>query len=151
MSQDFDPLEKAVGGELKRLAPIKAPHDLSRNVLAQIRAAPAPAWWQQSIWSWPSPARVAFLFIAVMLMLMASGGGWVASPEVQSSWQGTAEKLSAFSALWTAVLTIGSWLLALWERSLQPWLPLIIAVAATAYLACLGLGTAVVRYVSRQT
>jgi hypothetical protein len=151
MSQDFDPLEKVIGEELRKLAPIKAPAALSQNVLAQIRAAPSLPWWEQSIWSWPPLARATFLFIALALMLTVLGGSWVATPEVQSSFQGTAEKLSAFSALLTALSAIGGWLLTLWERSLLPWLPYIIAVAATAYLLCLGLGTAVVRYVSRQT
>ena len=149
MSQDFDPLEKIVGGELRRLAPIKAPEALSLNVLAQIRASPELAWWQQSIWSWPPLARATFLFVGLSLMILVSGGGFV-SPEVQWSWEGTTEKLNAFSPLWTALLGVGGWLLTIWEHSIQPWLPHIIGVAVTAYLLCLGLGTAVVRYVSRQ-
>jgi len=150
MSQDFDPLEKVVGGELRKLAPIKATESLSFNVLAQIRAGPQLAWWQQSIWSWPPLARATFLFIALSIMLLVSGGGFVASPEVQLSWDGAAERLSAFSPLWTALMAVAGWLLTVWERSILPWLPHIIGVAVTAYLLCLGLGTAVVRYVSRQ-
>ena len=150
MSQDFEPLEKVVGSELRRLLAIKAPDSLSLNVLAQIRAGEELPWWQQSIWSWPPLARATFLFIALSLMILVSGGGYVASPEVQWSWDGVTGSLGAFSPLWTAAVALGGWLLTVWERSLLPWLPYIVATAVTAYLFCLGLGTAVVRYVSRQ-
>ena len=151
MNQDFDPLEKIVHGELNRLAPIKAPPELSRAVLDRIRAGPPLAWWQQSIWNWPPLARGAFLFVAIMLVLCVSGGSWVVGPEVETSLQGTADKFSGLGALWSVVLAIGSWLMTVWQHSLQPSLPYLVGAVIAAYVLCLALGTAVVRYAVRHS
>ena len=152
MSQDsdFEPLEKIVGQGLRTLTPLKAPPGFSSSVLNKIREGPELAWWQQSIWCWPPLARAAFLFAALMVLLVVSGGGWFATPDAQS-WSGAADKLGEVSALGTIAMTVGGWLVTLWERSFQPWLPYLLGGAAVAYLLCLGLGTAVVRYAFRHS
>ena len=151
MNQDTDPLAKIVGAELRKLSPLKAPASLAENVLGRVRAMPEPAWWQQSIWSWPPLARGVFLIVAFSLLLLVSGGTWVASPELEGSWQTTASKLGGFSTLWAAVLSVLNWLLVLWDRAVQPLLPYLLTVVAVAYLLCLALGTAVVRLAYRHS
>lgn len=151
MNQDFDPLERIVGEELRRLPALKAPVSLSKTVLDKVRSGPQLAWWQQSIWSWPSPARIGFLLSATLLFVLASGGNWFAGAGVQSSWQTGAQKLSALTALWNGLMVLLGSLAGIWEISIVPWL-LQIGIAATCiYLFCVGLGTAFVRYTLKQS
>lgn len=151
MSPDFEPLEKVVGQELSKLDGLKAPSGLSRRVLAAIEARATLPWWEQSVWSWPSMARTAFLFTAVLLFLMSASGTWFATQEVTSSWNVVSQKFGAFSALWTAVATLVGWVGTFLQRVVQPWLTWIIALIAFAYLLCMGLGTALFRFVVRQS
>lgn len=149
MSPDFEPLERVVGRELSKLDGLKAPPGFSRRVRAAIEARAALPWWQQNVWCWPSTARTAFLFTAVLLFLLAASGTWLATQEVTSSWNVVSQKFSAFSALWTAVVTVVGWVGTFLQRVVQPWLTWIIALIGLAYLLCMGLGTALFRFVLR--
>ena len=151
MSPDFEPLERIVGQELSKLEGLKAPPGFSRRVLAALEARAALPWWQQNVWCWPSTARTAFLFTAVLLFLISASGTWFATHEVTSSWNVVSQKFGAFSALWTAIVTLFEWAATFAQRALQPWLTWLIALIGLAYLLCMGLGTALFRFVLRQS
>jgi hypothetical protein len=151
MNRDFDPLERIVGQELRELPPLKAPASLSKSVLAKIHAAPQVPWWQQSVWSWPMPARIAFLIIATTLFLLACGGNWFAAEDAQNSWRVGAQKLSTLATLGNGLMVLLGSLGAIWQTYVAPWVPYIAGAAAAAYLFCLGVGTAFVRYTLKQS
>jgi hypothetical protein len=149
MEADFNErLERDIDRELKRLRDLTAPGSLIPGVMARIEAQRARTagrhYWQ----SWPAPIRAVCF---VMLLMLFSGicyGGW-------ELWRfGTSDliagKLATWTApadaLWSTVCALVVAASALVSHLGAVFIVTCIMISLFSYLACVGVGTILVRF-----
>ncbi len=146
MKPEYDPeLEAIVDRELRNLQDLPAPPTLVPRVLARLQPQPTTAaWWQQPWWRWPLPARLASCLLTVgVLVALADGSNWIETPRqsVQASVGGAMDAILAVAQQWlTGLLSMAPWP----PVSQAQWL-VILTLIAGSYLACIAMGTLVVR------
>lgn len=143
-----DPLESAIDRELKRLPELAAPRTLAPRVMAEIHRRNFGPRAQASWDTWSPVPRMASLAGLVAVFAAICFGGWelwgMASAAAQtprvSAW------VSAADTFWTVVATLfkaGSAVLGYLGPAVLICGGL---VCAASYAACVGLGTAAMRY-----
>jgi hypothetical protein len=151
MDPDIDPkLESLIDAELKLLPPVKAPASLAPRVMALLAARERLPWWQRAWWDWPLAAKMAFLVIGVALAAVAGSGGVMIDQRVATYSQEVTGRFSTMSSLWDSFHTLSGTAGLLWQKAAHPFLLHALIVAGALYVACLGLGTAFVRSVTRR-
>ena len=115
-----DGMDEKLHRELRALPPHKAPEGLLAGVMAAAAARAASPWWRREWWTWPAPARWAFVLtvsLAGALALKAlldvgaagfhvfsaartlAGAAWVLA---RSFWAAGGQPLQALAALMLA-------------------------------------------------
>lgn len=143
-----DPLERAIDRELKQLPELAAPRALARRVMVEIQSGSPLRQTRKSWDSWSPARRLASLAGLTAVFGALVFGAWqlweAATAAAQNSnlsvWVSTA------NALWATVATLftaGGTIL----NHLGPSVLIGAAViCALSYAACVGLGTAAMRY-----
>ena len=135
--------------QLRQLPDREAPHTLAPRVMAAIQARARLPWWRRTWWNWPPAAQLLSLLLCSGLLglltylAMRTGdvhvAGRVASQAV--SWSAPFQgALSALGALGHAAVILSR------QLSTLAWVAAG-AACAVFYLACMGLGTVMVRLV----
>ena len=152
MDPDIDPkLESLIDAELKQLPPVKAPATLAPRVMALLTARERLPWWQRAWWDWPVAAKMAFLVIGVVLAGAAGSGGVMLDQGIANYSQEVTGRFSTVSSLWDSFQTLSGTAGLLWQKAAQPFLLYAVMLAAALYVICLGLGTAFIRSVLKQS
>lgn len=145
-------LEKILHRELQKLSDSEAPQTLIPRVVAAIDARANAAWWQRSWSNWPAQIRALSLLSGTLCVIaFLYGADWVFR-NVQAA-------VAAYDLTdyWTEILSIGgafetlgrALILALQSMG-QPWLLASVSVVLLMYVACVALGSATLRVVSRK-
>jgi hypothetical protein len=152
MAPEIDPkLEAFIDEQLRRLPPVPAPASLAPRVLAALQSRPALPWWCRTWWDWPVPARVGFVFVAVMVAGLFASAGWAIGGSIGAYSRVATEQFTVPFDLLARVELLLSSALWVWQSYGQPFLLHAMIVAALCYLACMGLGTAFLRVALRRT
>lgn len=144
-------LERLVHAELRALPPRRAPRTLESRVLAAIEARNAVPWWHKSWSYWPTPVKAAFGTVSSGFAVAAVVGLTLLgrAPQADALTHRVAERVDAFSAL----LALGTWTVEFTGRVLGGipalWLYGGVALIATLYATCFGLGAVAYRTLHR--
>ncbi len=151
MQPEMDPkLELLIDAELKALPPVKAPATLVPQVLALLASRAQQPWWRQVWWQWPLAAKAAYFLLALAIIGAIGDGGVMLDDGVANYSQQATERLAPVASLWDTLLTLQNAVGLLWVRAAQPLLLYALILGGLLYLACLGLGTACVRYARKR-
>jgi hypothetical protein len=148
MNSDHDnELEARIDRELRSLRELSAPPALRARVMARIARASALPWYQRSWQTWPAALQGVCLALLLGLSAATAFGVWYgAQSEIVLS---GLHSLSGWLAAACALLNAGATLFraaAAFIQHLGPgFMIACLLLLAFTYLACVGVGTVVVR------
>ena len=149
MNPNPDPkLEARITRELKSLGDLPAPAGLARRVLRAIEARQSAPWYRRAWTTWPLGLQVASV---LMLVAAFAGVCWLGGGVSQSASEAVAaqKNTSWFAQLdfvWNLFRVFGEAIVAVVNHIGKGAVIAIGLLMATAYAACVGLGTAYVRF-----
>jgi hypothetical protein len=139
-SESSDKLEKIVSDLLRAQPPRRAPVNLERRVMSELRRQLLP-WWQQNFIHWPLLARAMLVIVGALVAWLCLG---------VSAWMGSGSRLLAAPAVltrpaeWThKLLSVASGArdlgLVVLHAIPSTWIVAALAVAAVFYAVFFGL------------
>jgi hypothetical protein len=145
-NESSDKREKIIGELLRAQPPRRAPANLERRVMSELRRQ-ALSWWQQNFSYWPLPARAALVIACALVARLCLG---------ISTWMDSGSRLLATPAAlvrpaeWThKILDVASGTrdlgLVVLHAIPSTWIVVALAVAAVFYAAFFGLCAGVYR------
>jgi hypothetical protein len=146
MNTDFEKLlEAEIDRQLKDLPDLVAPPNLVPRVINAAARPPAP-WHARPWYAWPAGLRAAYVILALAILVGAIPGWRAIEPGLVgpmvarlANWKAGAE------CLWNAAGALAGAAAAILEHAHRPVLLSCVALAAAAYVACVGFGTVFVR------
>jgi hypothetical protein len=149
MNPNPDPkLEARITRELQSLGDLPAPTGLAERVLRRVANQAVRPWYQRAWTTWPRELQVASVLI---LAAGFAGICWLAGGLSQTAAETVAaQKQNPWYAqlgfIWNLLRVCGDALAAIIQHVGKGTVIAIGLLVATAYAACLGLGTAYVRF-----
>ena len=137
-------LELEIDLELKQLAELEAPASLSHRVMQAIAQRRALHWYNQPWQYWPPPLRMAAVALLSLMFGALCFASWrlTRAAGVTAALQEIGGLFSGLTTIWNIVNVLLS-AIVLVARHLGTWFIIAcLSIAAVAYAACLGLGTA---------
>jgi len=149
MNPNHDPtLEARITRELKSLSDLPAPAGLAGRVLRAIEARQSAPWYRRAWTTWPLGLQ-----IASVLVLAAGFAGicWLGGGVSQSATETVAAHkntgwFAQLGFVWNLLRVFGEAIVAVLNHFGKGTVIAIALLIATAYAACVGLGTAYVRF-----
>ncbi len=141
-------LEASVRRELEALGELSAPSALANRIVAAVAERAALPWYRQSWATWPVGLRVAALTVLLLAFAGLSLGAWqltqgAAAPTWLTGWY------ADLCALWRTAGVLANTAFALVGQIGSGIIFVGAAVMFTAWVMCIGLGTACVRLAMR--
>lgn len=141
-------LEASVRRELEALGEVPAPSALANRILAAIEQRAAAPWYRQSWATWPVGLRLSSLAVLLLAFAGVCFGAWQLTqgampPSWLSGWY------ADLCALWRTVGVLADTTVTLFSRIGTGFIIGVVAVMFTAWVMCIGLGTACVRLAMR--
>ena len=148
MNHDHDKaLEARIDRELKALRYLEAPDALLGRVMAAIEKPALLPWYRQAWPMWPIPLRVVSFVILAGVFCGLCVGGWELSHGAGAVAIHEAGRwFPGASALWDAVRALAEALVLVVRKLGTGFMVACIVAATFSYFACIGLGTALVRF-----
>lgn len=152
MPDEFDPnVEQLTREALRAQPPVPAPPTLIPRVRSAIEARLRLPWWRLSWWDWPIAARVAFCVVAACLVGSITASSQLAYSRVSPFVQSLSDLLAAAADLWTRWDAQVTTFTSVWDGFAQPWVWFAVGLLVFCYLACVGVGTLVMRLAWKQS
>lgn len=147
-ADDQNRLEAEVDQQLKELPNRRAPRTLAPRVMARIRGEVTVPWYQQAWQFWPGPARIASLVVMLAVFGGICFGGWrlMQMPGASLALNQATGWFSGVEVAWNAGGALVSAVGLAFSKLGQGLLIAGLVIAVFNYLACVGLGTLVVRF-----
>ena len=149
MNSDFDKhWEARIGRELKQLPDLNAPGTLALRVIARIERRSALPWYRQSWQAWPVGLQV----ISFTILLALFGGLYFGASEFLQTQSATTAMHKAgawffgLDVVRNTLAVLGNALVLTVEKLGTGFVIGLLALVALCYIACVGLGTLVVRF-----
>jgi hypothetical protein len=149
MKPNQDPkLEARITRELKSLGELPAPAGFASRVLRAIEQREAMPWYRRAWTTWPQSLQMASVLV---LAAAFAGICWLAGGVSQSAGEAVAAQkqtgwLAQLGLVWELVRVMGEATAAVINHIGKGTIVAIGLLIATAYAACVGLGTAYVRF-----
>jgi len=132
---------------LRQLPPLRAPASLMPAVLAAIQRQAQLVWYHRPWLKWPRSLQI--LSFAVLALLMTLVGWALSHPSIANAPGALAQEAGARTGFITTLAeTLGRAVVLLLRQLSTPVVAGLVAMVATAYFACVGLGTAMWRVAS---
>ena len=141
-------LERRITRELKALGDLSAPAGLAARVLRAVEQRQRAPWYRRAWTTWPVALQVASVVVLVagFAAICWLGGGAAQSASATVAAQKSSGWFAQLSSLWNLVRVFGEALVAVVNYAGKGTVIAIGLLIATAYAACVGLGTAYVRF-----
>lgn len=149
MNLNPDPkLEARITRELKSLGELPAPAGLAARVLRAVEQRARTPWYRRAWTTWPLGLQIASGFALGLLFagLCWLGGGLSDSATATVAAQKSSPWFAQLGFIWNLLRVFGDALAAVASHLGKGTLLAIGVMVAAAYAACVGLGTAYVRF-----
>jgi len=141
-------LERHITRELKSLSDLPAPAGLASRVLRAIEERVSLPWYRRAWTTWPMGLQVASLLVlaAAFAGICWLGGGVSQSATETVAAQKNTGWFAQLGFIWNLLRVFGEAIAAVLNYLGKGTVIAIALLIATAYAACVGLGTAYVRF-----
>ena len=154
MNSNHEPeLERRITRELKSLGDRPAPAGLAARILRAVEERQHLPWYRRAWTTWPMALQVASVIVLVagFAGICWLGGGVSQSASATMEAQKHSSWFAQLGSLWNLLRVFGEAVVAVVSHLGKGTLIAIGLLLATAYAACVGLGTAYVRFAMNTT
>jgi hypothetical protein len=147
-SDDYKRLETEIDRELKNLPELSAPVTLLARVMSGIGQQSALPWYRRSWQGWPMPLQAASLAVMLALFGGLCYGSWLfaQSPGASHATQSISGWFSEAGSAWNTLNVLGGAMSLVIKKLGTGFIVAALSVAVMSYFACIGFGTAMVRF-----